>query len=60
MKLPLTFIKNADIQLFDSFGRERSLVYIGEQAQAEGLTQGIYFLRVSKGDRSITSKIVIE
>lgn len=57
--LPKT-LKSADMQLFDTFGRERTLIYTGEQAQAEGLTQGIYFLRVSKGDRSITSKIVIE
>jgi hypothetical protein len=53
-------LKNADIQVFDSFGRERSLTYTGEQAQAEGLTQGVYFLRVQKGDKSITNKIVIE
>ena len=53
-------LKNADIQVFDSFGRERSLTYTGEQAQTEGLTQGVYFLRVQKGDKSITNKIIIE
>ena len=57
--LPKT-LKSADMQLFDTFGRERTLIYTGEQAQAEGLTQGIYFLRISKGDRNITSKSVIE
>jgi hypothetical protein len=53
-------LKSADIQLFDTFGRERSLVYVGEQAQAEGLGQGVYFLRVWKGEKSVINKIVIE
>ena len=53
-------LKSADIQLFDTFGRERSLVYVGEQAQAEGLGQGVYFLRVQKGEKAVTSKLVIE
>jgi hypothetical protein len=53
-------LKSADIQLFDTFGRERSLVYVGEQAQAEGLVQGVYFLRVLKGEKSVINKIVIE
>jgi hypothetical protein len=57
--LPKT-LKSADVQLFDTFGRERSLVYVGEQAQAEGLGQGVYFLRVQKGERSVVNKIVIE
>jgi hypothetical protein len=51
-------LKNADIQVFDTFGRERSLRYTGEQA--EGLTQGVYFLRVQKGERTVMNKIVIE
>ncbi len=53
-------LKSADIQLFDSFGRERILVCVGEQAQAEGLSQGVYFIRISKGEKAVTSKIVIE
>jgi Secretion system C-terminal sorting domain len=53
-------LKSADIQVFDSFGRERSLIYAGEQAQAEGLTQGVYFLRVQKGEKIVMNKIVIE
>ncbi len=53
-------LKSADIQLFDTFGRERFLIHKGEQAQAEGLTQGIYFLRVQKGERTVTSKLIIE
>ena len=57
--LPKT-LQNADIQLFDSFGRERSLMYVGEQAQAEGLVQGVYFLRIQKGEKSVVNKIVIE
>jgi hypothetical protein len=57
--LPKSF-KSADIQLFDSFGREHSLLYIGEQAQANGLVQGVYFLKVGKESKVVTSKIVIE
>ncbi len=53
-------LKSAEIQLFDTFGRERFLTYVGEQAQANGLTQGVYFVRVSKGEKVITSKLVIE
>jgi hypothetical protein len=56
----LKTLKNADIQLFDTFGRERFLVHTGEQVQAHGLVQGVYFLRVQKGEKSVTSKIVIE
>jgi hypothetical protein len=57
--LPKT-LQNADIQLFDLLGRERTLIRIGEQAQADGLVQGMYFLRVSKGEKTVTSKLVIE
>jgi Secretion system C-terminal sorting domain len=53
-------LKSAEVQLFDTFGRERFLLYIGEQAQAEGLVQGVYFLRVQKGEKSVTSKLIIE
>jgi hypothetical protein len=53
-------LKSADVQLFDTFGRERSLMYEGEQAQAEGLVQGTYFLKVTKGEKSVTNKIVVE
>ena len=57
--LPKT-LQNADIQLFDVLGRERKLIHTGEQAQADGLVQGTYFLRVNKGERSVVNKIVIE
>ncbi len=53
-------LKSADVQLFDTFGRERFLMYAGEQAQAEGLGQGVYFLRVRKGEKLVTSKLIIE
>ena len=53
-------LKSADVQLFDTFGRERSLMYVGEQAQADGLVQGVYFLRVQKGEKNVVNKIVIE
>ena len=57
--LPKT-LQNADIQLFDVLGRERKLIHTGEQAQADGLVQGVYFLRVNKGEKSVVNKIVIE
>ncbi|MDZ7899383.1 MAG: T9SS type A sorting domain-containing protein [Arcicella sp.] len=53
-------LQNAEIQLFDLLGRERNLTYTGEQAQADGLVQGTYFLKVTKGERSVTNKIVVE
>jgi hypothetical protein len=53
-------LKSADIQLFDSYGRERNLTYTGEQAQADGLMIGTYFLRIQKGENVVTSKLVIE
>jgi Secretion system C-terminal sorting domain len=53
-------LKSADIQLFDSYGRERILTHTGEQAQAEGLVIGAYFLRVSKEGKTVTSKLIIE
>ena len=57
--LPKT-LQNADIQLFDVLGREQKLIHTGEQAQADGLVQGVYFLRVNKGEKSVVNKIVIE
>jgi hypothetical protein len=53
-------LQNAEIQLFDLLGSERILTYTGEQARAEGLVQGTYFLKVTKGEKSVTNKIVIE
>lgn len=53
-------LKSADIQLFDLLGREQTLIHTGEQAQANGLVQGVYFLRVNKGEKSVVNKIVIE
>jgi hypothetical protein len=53
-------LQSADIQLFDLLGHERTLTRIADQAQADGLVQGTYFLRVNKGEKSIVNKIVIE
>jgi hypothetical protein len=53
-------LKGADIQLLDTFGRGRMLIYTGEQAQVNGLVQGAYFLKVNKGDRMIVKKIIVE
>ncbi len=52
-------LKSAEIQLFDTFGRQRLLTYTGEQAQAN-VTQGVYFLRIQKGEKAVTSKLIIE
>ena len=53
-------LKSANIQLFDTFGREWPFTDMGEQIRADGLTQGIYFLRVQKGGKAVINKIVIE
>ncbi len=53
-------LKGADIQLLDSFGREHSLVQTDEQTHADGLVQGLYFLKISKNGKVVTSKVVIE
>jgi Secretion system C-terminal sorting domain len=53
-------LKGSDIQLLDSFGRERSLIHTDEQTHADGLVQGMYFLKVSKNGKVVTSKVVIE
>jgi Secretion system C-terminal sorting domain len=53
-------LQSAEIQLFDLLGRERTLTYTGEEVQAEGLVQGTYFLKVTKGEKSVTNKIVVE
>jgi hypothetical protein len=53
-------MQEAQIQLFDLTGRERTLIHTGEQARAEGLVQGTYFLRVTKGEKIVTKKIVVE
>jgi hypothetical protein len=53
-------LKSADIQLVDTFGRTHKSVNIGGLIQINGLTQGVYFLRVSKDGKSIVSKILIE
>ncbi|PWK28370.1 putative secreted protein (Por secretion system target) [Arcicella aurantiaca] len=55
-----TSLKNANVQLFDSYGREHTFDYANGQAQITGLQQGVYFLRVSKHDKTVSSKIIIE
>lgn len=57
--LPQT-LKGAAIQLFDHYGRERVITHTNEQIQAEGLMQGIYFLKITKGGKVVTNKIMIE
>ena len=53
-------LKSADMQLIDSFGKLHNLSYNNEMVKAEGLHQGVYFLRVSKNGHNSTSKILVE
>ncbi len=53
-------LKNADIQLFDSFGRGLMFTYNDGQTHVEGLIQGVYFLKINQGDKVIVKKIIVE
>lgn len=50
-------LKSADIQLVDTFGRKRSLMYVGEQAQVEELSQGVYFCGLKREIRQLRIKL---
>ncbi len=52
-------LKGADIQLFNLLGQEYTLIHTGDKMQAQGVKQGTYFLKISKGEKILTSKIVI-
>jgi Secretion system C-terminal sorting domain len=52
-------LKGADIQLFNLLGQEHTLIHTGDILQAQNIMQGTYFLRVSKGEKVITSKVVV-
>ena len=52
-------LKGADIQLFNILGQEYSLIHTGDVMQAKDVTQGTYFLKVSKGEKVLTSKVVV-
>ena len=56
--LPNT-LKGAEIQLFNLLGQERTLIQTGDKLQAQNIMQGTYFLKVSKGEKVFTSKIVV-
>lgn len=51
---------NAEIQLFNNHGQEQIINYSSEKVQAKGLLRGIYYLRIKKDDRYITTKIIVE
>ena len=56
--LPNT-LKDADIQLFNLMGQRHILIQKGDKMQAPNIMQGTYFLKISKGEKVISSKIVI-
>jgi Secretion system C-terminal sorting domain len=53
-------LKSADVQLFDFSGLEYNLINKGGIYLINSLAQGVYFLRVSKDERIIVRKIVVE
>lgn len=53
-------LKNADIQLFDSSGKEYTLINTNGLFKINGLIRGAYFLRVTKDGNSITNKIIVD
>ncbi|WP_428659585.1 T9SS type A sorting domain-containing protein [Runella sp.] len=52
-------LRNGKIELFDSMGRALPLSQHAEEFQTTNLSQGIYLLRVSKGLKTVTTKVVI-
>ncbi len=56
--LPNT-LKGAGIQLFNLMGQERTLIQTSDKLQAQNIMQGTYFLKISKGEKVLTSKIVV-
>ena len=52
-------LKGANIQLFNLLGQEHTLVHSGDIIQVQNIVQGTYFLKVSKGGKVLTSKVVI-
>ncbi|MEY4538368.1 MAG: hypothetical protein RLZZ306_125 [Bacteroidota bacterium] len=53
-------LKNADIQLYDLIGRERRFTFTSDEIKIEGLTKGIYFIRISKDGENYFKKILVE
>ena len=53
-------LKNANIQLFDSFGKEKDIIYGMEEVKVIGMKSGVYFLRVNMDEKNITKKIIVE
>jgi hypothetical protein len=51
--------KGAEIQLFNLLGQEHTLIQTGDKMQAQNIPQGTYFLKVSKGEKVHTSKVVV-
>jgi hypothetical protein len=53
-------LKEADIKMYDSLGRERNFENNNDTIQAQNLAKGIYYLKVSKDSKSVTSKVIIQ
>jgi Secretion system C-terminal sorting domain len=52
-------LKGADVQLFNILGQEQNLQQSDDKFTSEGIKQGTYFLKMSKGEKSVTTKIVV-
>ena len=52
-------LKGADIQLFNVLGQQQNLIQNDDKLQAEGIRQGIYFLKVSKGEKVLNVKVAV-
>lgn len=52
-------LKGADIQLFNVLGQAQNLTLSDDKLRAEGIRQGTYFLKVSKGEKVVNTKVVV-
>ena len=53
-------LKNADIHLFDSIGKEKKFSHSLDETKLEGLTKGVYFIRITKEKENYFRKILVE
>jgi Secretion system C-terminal sorting domain len=53
-------LKSAEIQLFDSYGRECYFAQSVSRAKVQGLIPGVYFLRVQIGEKNLSTKVIVE
>ena len=53
-------LKNANIHLFDSIGKEKKFSHSLDEIKLEGLTKGVYFIRITKEKENYFRKILVE